>query len=229
MVETGDNREGFLFEELDFAVSEIKLMKNVILKGFATNTTCLSGQAPEPDQILKIVELTEKYLGEEGIASPGNSGALYLLDDGRLPQFRGELRIGEAILLGNETVSYKKLPFLREDAVNIIAEVLEVRRKGYDKIQLVVALGIADVGKGSLKPDIEGLKEVRRSSDHTVFIVEEGKEEKVFDILKKSDFTLTLKPDYFALMQAFLSPNVYRVYLREAEKPGHLTETGLKR
>lgn len=213
MVETGDKREGFLIEEIPEVVKALSRFSNVCLVGFGTNTTCLNRNIPSVKQITNIVELTEKYVGKDGIPSPGNSGALYLFVKGILPAFRGELRIGEAILLGNETVEYQKLDFLRDDAFELEAPIIESRRKHYGKIQLVAALGKADIGEGKVFPKLKGLKETRRSSDHIVFIVEDGYEGEVMSALKESFFTIKLRPDYFALLHSFLSPFVAKNFV----------------
>jgi predicted amino acid racemase len=212
MVETGDFREGFLMEEIPDTMKAARKFSNIRTIGFGTNTTCLNRSVPSQKQITEIVELTERYVGREGVPSPGNSGALYLFIKDKLAAFRGKLRIGEAILLGNETVEYRKLDFLRDDAFELETSIIEARRKRYDKIQLIAALGKADIGEGKIFPKIRGLKEIRRSSDHTVLVVERAFEEEVMAVLKKNSFTVRFKPDYFALLHSFASPLVNKNY-----------------
>lgn len=216
MVESGDSREGFLEDELQDAVLYITrncLAVKVI--GFGTNTTCLNRSKPTQSDVLKIVELTRKYFGKTGLPSPGNSGALYLWKQNELPSFSGELRIGEAILLGNETVNYEVLPGLTDDTFLLAAEALEIRKKQYDKIQVVAALGKADAGCGKLLPVLENLVEKRRSSDHLVLLVENN-EEQVLDKIKENHNILFFKPDYFSLLQAWLTPTVYKIFIEES-------------
>lgn len=213
MVETGDRREGFLPEEVPQVIEKAAKLKNIRIKGFGTNTTCLNRSKPSKEQILKIVELTEAYIGKEGIPSPGNSGALYLLRKKELPAFDGELRIGEAILLGNDTITYKKMDFLSDKAFRIEAAVIESRRKHYDKIQLVVGLGFADIGSGKVYPELSGVKEIRRSSDHMVLLVDQESESEILKKIYNNSGLISFKPDYFALLQAFISPFVEKLYI----------------
>lgn len=212
MVETGDSREGFLPEEIPEAVEKLKGLKNLKLTGFGTNSTCLHGKMPSAEDFELIFEMRDRFC-PGGLASPGNSGALYLWKQGKLPRFEGELRIGEALLLGNETVTYEKLDFLSDEVFLLKTDVLEVRKKAYGKIQIVASLGIADIGRGHIYPLIQGIKEIKRSSDHTVFLIEE-KEDEVLANLQNSDWTLSFKLTYFSLLQAFLSPTVNKKFIQ---------------
>lgn len=201
MVETGDQREGFLEEELPGVFDRCSTW-NIDIVGIGTNVACLRGQRPTVEIINRIVELNQKYLGSGATASPGNSSALYLFRKGLLPDFKGELRIGEALLLGNDTVTYKPLPFLKSDAFELNAEVIESRKKACDKIQTVVALGVMDIGRGKVVPvDLEA-EELNRSSDHLVLCTREK--------FSPGDI-IRFKPSYFALVQAFISPLVKKV------------------
>lgn len=214
MVETGDSREGFLIEEIEDAVKQVKKLKNIRLVGFGTNTSCLKKNIPTGKEVEVVINLTDRYCGSKGLPSPGNSGALYLLKQGLLPSFKGELRIGEAILLGNETVEYRKLPFLSDDAFTIYADVIEVRKKAYDKIQVVAAIGIADIGLAKVVPLIRGLKEVRRSSDHLVLLVDQD-EKRVLREIEENGRIVGFRPTYFSLLQSFLTKTVYKEFLEE--------------
>lgn len=214
MVETGDRREGFLLEELDEAARFVRGLKRLKLVGIGTNTVCSSGKLPEVSDIELIIELTEKYCGEEGIPSPGNSGALYLLKKNMLPPFGGELRIGEGILLGNETVEHEKLDFLSDQAFLLEAEVLEMREKSCDKIQMVVALGIADVGHAEVVPLLPRVAEERRSSDHMVLSFDKQLEKEIRKIVEEQEHKVSFRLTYFSLLQAFLTPTVYKEYLK---------------
>lgn len=201
MVESGDQREGFLEQELTAALNKCSTW-NIKVVGIGTNVACLRGQRPTIEIINKIIELNARLLGDHAIASPGNSSALFLLRKNQLPDFNGELRIGEALFLGNDTVSYTRLPFLRDDAFELGAEVIESRKKRCDKIQTVVALGIMDIGRGRVFPVGIEAEEVNRSSDHLVLCTQE--EFNPGDIIR-------FRMSYFALAQSFISPFVKKV------------------
>lgn len=205
MLESGDFREGFLRGEIIECSKVIRDLPSVRVIGAGTNVACLGGNPPTPEIINRTVEITKQIIGESGYSSPGNSSALYLLRNNRLPNFNGELRIGEALYLGSDTITHQKLPGLSDEVFKLKAEVIEVRKKTCDKIHIVVSLGIADIGQGQISPDLDYLEEFSRSSDHTVF-----KTKKIF----KKDITvgdiLEFKLTYFPLVMSFLSPFVYR-------------------
>ncbi|NNG11829.1 MAG: hypothetical protein HKM88_01115, partial [Halobacteria archaeon] len=58
-----------------------------------------------------------------------NSSGLELLDAGGMPARINHARIGEAILLGRETLHRRPWPGTRQDAFVLHAEVLELKRK----------------------------------------------------------------------------------------------------
>ncbi len=214
MVETGDLREGFTEGELADAVDALKKEKSIILWGIGTNVACLNKNSFSKANVETLIEISKKYfLNKQFQISGGNSSSLFLLKKGELPVFKGELRIGEALLLGNDTVSYELYPGLKGDAFTLFAEVIEARKKGYGKIRVVISIGKADIGSGSIAPldfRSEELIEVRRSSDHTVF---EWNGHKSVEI--KPGAVVRFRPSYFALLSAFASPLVGKVFMDE--------------
>lgn len=217
MVETGDMREGFPAGELENAAKDLKKEKSVALWGIGTNVACLDKNSFSKANIETLIEISKKYfLSEDILISGGNSSALYLLKKNELPKFEGELRIGEALLLGNDTVSYEPYPGLRGDAFTLYAETIEAREKDYGKIRVVISVGKADIDTGSIAPiDFKSgeLSEVRRSSDHTVFEWN-GHE----DVKIRPGAVVRFRPSYFALLSAFASPLVGKVFLNEKKK-----------
>jgi predicted amino acid racemase len=183
MVETGDEREGFLEGELSEAIAALSspgVLTSADVVGLGTNQACLTGKGPEPAEIVRFRELTEKYCGAGALCSAGNSSTLYLAKKRLWPrnsvQVIEELRVGEALFLGWDTVSYEPIGGLATDAFEVAAEVLEVRTKGYGKMQVLVALGRADVAEGRIYPLDMRLREIRRSSDHCVLVLDEDRE-----------------------------------------------------
>jgi predicted amino acid racemase len=183
MVETGDEREGFLEDELGEAIAALSspgVLTNADVVGLGTNQACLTGKGPEPAEIVRFRELTEKRCGPGALCSAGNSSALYLVKKRLWPRNSvsvvEELRVGEALFLGWDTVSYEPIAGLATDAFEVAAEVLEVRTKGYGKIQVLAALGRADIAEGRIYPLDMRLREIRRSSDHCVFVLNEERD-----------------------------------------------------
>lgn len=212
MVETGDLREGFLREELKEAKKALENMESVVVSGVGTNVACLEKSSFSKTNIETLIEiLKECHFAGEIFISGGNSSALYLLKKGDLPEFNGELRIGEALLLGNDTISYELYPGLRDDAFVLSAEVVEARQKGCGKIRVVISIGKADIGSGRITPlnfETNELCEIKRSSDHTVFEWNGDESERI-----KPGAVVKFKPSYFALLAAFASPLVDKVFV----------------
>lgn len=209
MVETGFMREGFMKDELLKAHGELSKEPNIKMIGLGLVGSCSDGLAPLEKEIDELKNHASMVWGtDEVFISGGNSSALFLLKKGVLPRFNGELRIGEALLFGHETVTYKHLSGLRSDAFKLYAEVVEERKKSCDKMQVVVALGKADIGEASVWPAVDGLIEKKRSSDYIV-LEHDGKDS---GMLKPGN-AIAFTPSYFALLSAFLSPIVGKVFV----------------
>jgi len=180
MVETGDLREGVLREDLPRFMKEASRFDSVEPAGIGTNVACLQGVPPTSAMLERLVE-SAAYLREDlglelPIISGGNSSVWKLLETGLVPSQVSQLRLGEAILLGQETVGYEPIPGLYQDAVRIEAEFIEVRDKPmpspsggiYRSRRGILALGSQDICRGELCPLDPGIHVLRRSSDHLV-------------------------------------------------------------
>ncbi len=198
MIELGDGREGFNTDDFIYVVREINDLPGLKISGIGTNIACLGGVKPTPDRLKGLVDL--KISAEEqieyklDIVSGGNSSAWNLIENEKIPSGVNQLRIGEAILLGQETVDYMPINGTFQDAIKVKAEVLEVRKK--QKKMAVLAIGIQELGAGSLKPVYKDIKIGRVSSDHLVI---EFLSEKRFLTTKAGD-AIDFIPDYFALL-----------------------------
>jgi predicted amino acid racemase len=135
------------------------------------------------------------------------------------------LRIGEAMLLGCDTLTREWIPGLYTDAFTLVAEVIELKTKPsmpYGEIaqdafghipifedrgnmrRAILALGRQDVDVSAIKPRIE-VNVLGASSDHLILDVrgqslEVGAEVR-FDV------------GYSALLRVMMSPYVEKVYL----------------
>ena len=229
MVELGDLREGLMPEDVLETVREILKLPNIILKGIGTNLACRSGVSPDNKNMAVLSELTESIESTFGInleiISGGNSAnlnwALSGADVGRV----NNLRLGEAILLGCETLHRKPIEGLYTDAITLSAEVIEVKLKPTKPLgvisqnafgevlnvedrgsvtQAILAIGQQDVDPLGLKP-LNGVKVMSASSDHL--------------IIESSNNTLTIgsnhdfKLNYNALLRAMTSPFVKKVII----------------
>jgi predicted amino acid racemase len=133
MVELGDLREGILPRDLGPFLSEAVSLPGLRIRGLGTNLSCFAGVVPDAVNMGRLVELaaeTEAVLGAplEWI-SGANSSALDLIAAGGMPAGINHARMGEAILLGRETVRRRPWPGTFQDAFVLHAQVLERKRK----------------------------------------------------------------------------------------------------
>ncbi len=133
MLELGDLREGLLPADLVAAAREVVRLDGVELRGIGANLACQNGVAPSARNMKELsarVAAVERALGiKVAVVSGGNSAnlewAAAAADLGRV----NELRLGEAILLGRETLHRRTIPGLHTDAFTLVAEVIEAKRK----------------------------------------------------------------------------------------------------
>ncbi|WP_455220538.1 alanine/ornithine racemase family PLP-dependent enzyme [Kaarinaea lacus] len=133
MVDLGDLREGILPDEvIPFTTEAIKL-PGINIKGLGTNLACFSGVEPSTDNMLQLVELANTVETKFNIKldklSAINSSGLEMVTSGQMPSSINHARIGEAILLGRETLHRRPWPDTYQDAFILHGEVLEQKHK----------------------------------------------------------------------------------------------------
>lgn len=133
MVDLGDLREGVWPDDLISFLREAGALAGIRIVGLGTNLSCFGGVVPTEQNMNQLVELAseiEKSCDMElKWVSGCNSSALELIASGRMPKRVNHARIGEAILLGRETVHRRPWPGTFQDAFLLHAEVLELKRK----------------------------------------------------------------------------------------------------
>lgn len=211
MIETGDLREGFLPEELidSKGIGEILNFDGVEVIGIGTNVACLEGAKPTPLGLKILVDLAreirDKYNFNIKIISGGNSSALKLVEQKIMPKEINQLRIGEGILLGQETLDFTPIAGTFQDAFILSGEIIEVKEKF--RKQAIVALGRQDMCVERLFPLKREIKVIRASSDHLVLDLTFCDDKiKISDII---DFI----PSYNTLLAAMTSPFVEKRYI----------------
>jgi predicted amino acid racemase len=131
MVETGDLREGVLPGDLFDFIKEVLTLPGIRLEGIGSNVACLQGVHPTPSMLELLVELAYELRGRFKIALPiisgGNSSAWKLIEAGSIPAGINQVRFGEGIILGRETVNFDPISGAFQDAVLVEAELIEVR------------------------------------------------------------------------------------------------------
>ena len=226
MVELGDLREGIMPVDLDETVKQVLALNGIELVGLGTNLACFGGIKPDEEKmeyfssIARNVE--EKFDLKLKIVSGGNSANynwfMSTNDVGRI----NNLRLGESLYLGRETLERKPIQGLYTDAFTLIAEVIESKIKPslpYGEIsqdafgnvpefenrgkikRSILGIGLQDVQVSGLTPraDIEILG---ASSDH--IIVDASKLE--LKVGNELEFDL----NYGALLSAMTSPYVFK-------------------
>jgi len=227
MVELGDLREGVLPRDLPKTVRETLRLPNLTLRGIGTNLACHSGVVPDMENMTELTELARSLEKTFGLAfdivSGGNSANLDWALSGADPGRIDNLRLGESILLGRETLHRRAIDGLHTDAVTLVAEVIESKVKPSkpwgeiaqtafgkngpaedrgDISQLIVAIGRQDIDPYGLSAP-SGMEILGASSDH--LILDAGAHRLAVGT------EIPFQPNYSALVRAMSSPFVAKV------------------
>ena len=199
MIDVGDLREGvFGMEQLDEIAPQILACPGVELIGLGTNVGCYGSVLPSVENTKILVELRDYLNGKYGFhittLSGGATCTLKLLEDGLLPRGINHLRVGEAVLYGEDTTGNRFLEGYHQDAFHFKAQVVELRRKpsvpigerGRDgkgdipeypdrgvRLRAICAAGKQDVAWAALTPTLPGAEMIGASSDHLIVDVED--------------------------------------------------------
>ena len=231
MVELGDLREGIMPDDLIGVAREACCMPNIVLEGIGTNLACRSGVSPDANNMATLTELAKfiETTTNQSIntVSGGNSAnltwAFSSADTGRI----NNLRLGEAILLGRETLNRQPIDGLHTDAITLIAEVIEskikpskpsgdiaqtafgAKRAVTDRgriLQTILAIGIQDVDPEGLQ-GTKGINICGASSDHLIVESE--------DHNLPIGAEVTFQLNYSALLRAMTSPFVGKMLIHQ--------------
>ncbi len=226
MVDLGDLREGVLPKDVVPLAKKVEKLQGVRLKGLGVNLACYGGVIPTQQNLGQLVQLSQEVEQEIGrkleVVSGGNSSSLEMLFKGEMPKGITNLRIGEGILLGRETINRNTLPNVYQDCFTLRAEVVELQIKpsrpigiiGQDAFgnvpffeekgpmaRAIVALGRQDVPPEGIFPLDPCLHLVGASSDHLIIDASQKPEIHVGSVV---EFGLR----YSGLLGAMTSPFV---------------------
>lgn len=139
MVELGDLREGILPCDLAQFVKTAIALPQIKIIGIGCNLACYGGIKPNDQKMGELSKLTDAIEKEFHIhlevISGGNSAnyewynATQKADATRKVERINNLRLGESILLGCETIHRNVIPGLHTSAFRLIAEVIESKDK----------------------------------------------------------------------------------------------------
>jgi len=230
MVDLGDLREGVWSEAAVEFAGKILELKGIKLIGIGTNLTCYGAVISSKENLGLLVsiacEIERKYDIKLDIISGGNSSSIHLVEKNEVPKGINQIRLGEAIVLGNETAYGEKIEGTHGDVFTYMAEIIELKEKpsipvgetGVDAFgekpvftdrgirkRAILATGRQDIKLDGLKPRDKNAIVLGASSDHLLIDVSDcNKEYKVGDIL---EFDM----DYGALLAAFTSEYVDKI------------------
>lgn len=230
MVEMGDLREGVLPGELSQFLTATLALPYIKVVGIGCNLACYGGVKPDRINMRHLSalvdDLEKEFRMSLGIVSGGNSANYEwyqsAIDIGRI----NNLRLGESIFLGRESVHRTAIPGLHTQAFKLVAEVIESKYKpsvpwgegGQDAFgnitsfpdqgirqRAIIALGRQDVLISGLQPS-KNLEILGASSDHIIL----DSHNYNLEIGDAVNFDL----DYGSLLAAMTSPFIKKEFVK---------------
>jgi len=244
MIELGDLREGVLPGKLTAFYERVFDLSNIQVIGIGSNLGCLSGAIPSIDQLSQLAlyhELLElKFERPLPLISAGTSAVLPMLRDGKLPRSINHFRIGESVYLGTDLIHGDTIAGLRDDAITLEIEVVELKEKsliplgetgdlapfedlsasdvepGQRGYRAVVTVGQLDTEVGGLRPLDPRYEIVGASSDLSVVNVADNPAG-----LQLGD-TIKFRPSYGALVRLMLGRYIEKMVTPAPEELARL-------
>ena len=227
MVELGDLREGVMPADVEDAVAQVLELDGIALVGIGTNLACFGGITPDDANMARLSQIARDIEERFGVVlaqvSGGNSAnyAWFMSteDLGRIT----DVRLGESIYLGRETLFRNPIEGLFTDAFTLVAEVIESIIKpsvpygeacqnaagGVPEFsdrgeirRIILSIGSQDVVVSGLTPRA-GIDILGASSDHLILDCGSGE----YVAGDQLEFDL----DYGALLSVMTSPYVKKV------------------
>lgn len=228
MIELGDLREGVMPELIIGFIKQIIDLPNINIKGIGANLACRYGIATDDKNMSLLSNLADdieaKFDLKLDIISGGNTASIDWAMNHTSTTRVNNLRIGEAIFLGFDSLTQEKIEGLYTDSITLTAEVIESKLKPSlpwgsrganafgEKVytsergavsQAILALGRQDVCiTGLSAPD--GMTIMSSTSDHLI-IETSGKPLLVGQ-------TVMFNLDYSALLSSMSSCYVYKYF-----------------
>jgi predicted amino acid racemase len=229
MIEMGDRREGILPEQVDEYVKAIVELEYIELAGIGANFACFGGSRPTQEKMNQLSLLAntieQEFDIELSMISGGNSANFIWLQEEGYAGRVNNVRLGESIFLGVETLYRKPIKGLHQDAFKIVGEVIELKEKPSlpnGEVTLnafgetphfedrgtipraIVGLGREDVDINGLIPHLD-VDILGGSSDHMILDAKKSG-------LKVGDF-ITFSLSYSSLLAAMTSPFVRKKFI----------------
>ena len=230
MVELGDLREGILPADLSAFIRKTLALPNIKIIGIGTNLACYGGVKPDDQKMGHLSEtansIEDEFQMNLEVVSGGNSANFEWAKSAQEVGRVNNLRMGESLLLGRETLGRNPIPGLHTDAFKLVTEVIESKEKPslpFGEIaqnafgdvptfidrglrrRVIVALGRQDVLISGLKPTNIDLEILGASSDHLIL----DSQNQALKVGSEVEFHL----DYGALLSAMTSPFIEKTFL----------------
>ncbi len=234
MIEMGDLREGILPDDLFQFVRETLSLSHIEIVGIGCNLACYGGVEPD-DKNMHALSMLADGLKKEfnmslDVISGGNSANYEWYKSAKHIGKINNLRVGESILLGCETLNRKAIPGLHTGAFKLIAEVIESKKKpslpfgtigqdafgninGFkdrgDRKRAIIALGRQDIQVSGLTSN-DKLEILGASSDHIILDCENHN----VQVGDEVGFSM----NYGALLSAMNSPFIRKTFVDSNDK-----------
>jgi predicted amino acid racemase len=231
MIELGDLREGIMPSELNKIIKQAQRLDGIEIVGIGTNLACFGGIKPDDEKMEHLssiaIDIKEKFGLSLKYISGGNSANYNWITTTKDVGQINNLRLGESIYLGCETLNRKPIPGLFTDAFKMVAEVIESKIKPSlpygavsqdafgnfpkfkDKGQInrtILGLGLQDVMISGLTPRLD-IEIIGASSDHIIV------DAKKLDLKVGNELEFDL--NYGALLSAMTSPYVIKKQVKK--------------
>lgn len=233
MVELGDLREGIMPIDLNSIVRIILKLPGIKLAGIGTNLACFGGIQPNARKMRLLSsiagDLERRFKITLALISGGNSANYNWFRKSEVLGRINNLRLGESIFLGCETLENKAIPNLYTDAFYLSAEVIESSTKpslpygeqGLDAFgnkplfkdsgqiqRAILALGLLDVRTEGLIPPNQ-ITILGASSDHLILNTDK--------IILKVGELVRFGLNYGALLSAMNSKTITKRYVQTSD------------
>ncbi|WP_018391984.1 MULTISPECIES: alanine/ornithine racemase family PLP-dependent enzyme [Bacillaceae] len=230
MIEMGDLREGIMPLDLDWHVQEVLKLPGIKMVGIGANFSCFGGVKPNNEKMRTLsslaIQVERKFALPLLYVSGGNSANYNWFMTAENRGLINNLRLGESIFLGRETLGRKRIPELFTDVFTFISEVIESKIKSsvpdgeigqnafgisptwQDRGHIrraILGVGIQDVLVSGLIPKLD-IDILGSSSDHTIL------DAKKVDLKVGDEVAFNL--DYGALLSVMTSPYVMKKYIQ---------------
>lgn len=232
MYELGDLREGLNAEEIEELVGNCLKLTNIKLYGIGSNLSCYGSIMPSEenmDELSKLgTNLENKFNIKFSVISGGNSTSFEMLKNGLLPKNINNLRIGEAVFLGNIPCVEKAIKEFNRNNFVLKAQIVEIKEKpsiprgnmglsnsfgeapsfvdkGIRK-RALISLGKQDVNPKGLTPKDDKIEILDGSSDYIILDITDSLN--TYSVGDEISFNI----DYSVLLGAMGSQYIYKEY-----------------